>query len=330
MVLSLLLFLGLVGGTIYFGKQQLAARAVAAAAAKAPRVETPLPAGAEVSFSGVVQARNVLAIPAPIDGTVEAVDVQVGSAVEQGQALGRVKNEGLAATHAAAKADLETVAERVSTLESSLIAARLEASRSGIDAERARGDADRAERNARREEMLFKEGATPRLKFEKAQKDAATGAAEVEALRSAATQAAEKVTKVTSDLEAAKRSIDEKAAELEGAQAEIDAAAVTAPVDGVIIAVNAKAGDAVTKAGADLFQIAVAADELLVNIEPNPQVASKFVEGLPALLQLLELSLDGVAGELKRGDKGQWRVEFKAPNPNVKPGLNAVVKVKLP
>ena len=329
-MLAALLFIGLVGGTIYFGKQQIAARAAAAAAAQAARVEAPVPAGAEVSFTGLVQARNVLAIPAPIDGTVEAVDVQEGSSVEQGQALARVKNEGLAAAHAAAKADLETAAERVSTLESTLIAARLEASRSGVDSERARGEADRLERNLRREELLFKEGATARLKFEKAQKDAATAAAENEALRSAAAQAAEKVTKVSSDLEAAKRAIDEKSKDLEGAQAEIDAAAVTAPVDGVIIAVNAKAGDAVTKAGADLFQIAVAADELLVNIEPNPRVAGKLVEGLPALIQLLELSLDGVPGELKRGDKGQWRVEFKAPNANVKPGLNAVVKVKLP
>ena len=310
-------------------RRQLAAKA-AAVAAKAAPIPGQVLAGAEVSFSGLVQARNVLAIPAPMDGTVEAVEVEVGASVEQEQPLARLKNEGLAAALAAAKADFEKAAERVSALESALISARLEASRSGVDAERARGDADRAERNLKREELLFREGATARLKFEKAQKDAAATAAEAEALRTSAGQAGEKIAKVTTDLETAKRGVDEKAANLEDSQAEINAAVVTAPVDGVIVAVNAKAGDEVTSKGADLFQIAVAAGELLVKVEPTPQVAEKFKDGLPALIQLLEISAEGIPGELKRGEKGDWRVEFKAPNSNVKPGLNAVVKVKLP
>ena len=324
-----MVLLAIGAGGLFAWRRQIAARAAAAAPKTTPAPEQ-LPAGAEVSFSGPVQARNVLAIPAPIDGTVEAVEVEVGSTVEQDQPLARLKNEGLAAALAAAKADFENAAERVSTLESSLISARLEASRSGVDSERARGDADRAGRNLKREELLFREGATARLKFEKAQKDAAAAVAEAEASRTSAAQAAGKIAKVTSDLETARRAVDEKAANLEDSQAEIDAAVVTAPVDGVIIASNAKVGAEVTSQGADLFQIAVAADELLVKVEPTPQVAGKFKDGLPALIQLLEISIEGLPGELKRGDKGDWRVEFKAPNSNVKPGLNAVVKVKLP
>lgn len=332
LLLAALVLLGIIGGGVYAWRRQIAAKAAAAAAAAKAAAETEqqYASGAEVSFAGTVLARNILAIPAPIDGTVESVEVEVGSAVEQDQPLARIKNEALATAHEAAKLDVESATSRVETLESSLIAAKLEASRSAGDAERARGDADRLARAARHEELLFREGATARLKFEKAQKDAATAASESEALRSAAEQAAEKVTKLTADLEAAKKMVEDKAGALDGAQSEIDAAGVTAPVDGVVISVKAKPGDQVTMQGADLFQIAVAADELAVNVEPTPQIAGKLKDGLPALVNLLELQIDGVPGELKRDDKGQWRVEFKAPDPNVKPGLNAVVRVKLP
>ncbi len=324
---------GMVGGGVYVWRQQTAAKAAeraAQVAARAAKEQAQTAAGAEVSFSGPVHARNVLAIPAPIDGTVESVEVQVGAVVQQDQPMARIKNEGLAATHEAAKADLERAAERVSNLESSLISARLEASRSAADSERARGEADRLDRALKREELLFREGATPRLKFEKVQKDAAAAVAEADALRTAAQQAADKIAKYTADLEAAKKTADEKGSGLEAAQSDLDSATVTAPVDGVILASSAKAGDKVTMEGADLFQIAVAADELAVIVEPPPPVSEKLKDGLAALVNVLELQLDGIPGELKRDDKGKWRVEFKAPNPNVKPGLNATVRVKLP
>lgn len=327
------MLLSIAGGGIYAWRRQVAAQEAeeaTAAAAKIAAEKARLESGAEVSFTGGVVARNVLAIPAPMDAVVESVEVDVGSAVEQDQPLARLRNEGLAAGHESAKLDLEQAAERVTTLESALISARLEASRAAADAERARSDADRLDRALRHETLLYKEGATPRLKYEKAQKDAKAAADEAVALAAVAEQAANKITKVTADLETAKRMVDERTADLEGSQAEIDAAIVTAPVDGVIISVGAKPGDEVTSAGADLFQLAVAADELAVYIEPDPAVAEKFQDGLLALVNLLELQLDGVQGELKRDDKGKWRIEFKAPDPNVKPGLHAVVRLKLP
>lgn len=330
---ALLLFAITGGAGLYWQRQVEAKRVAEAAAAKAATEaagQAALDPRGEVSFSGTVVARNVLAVPAPIDGAVQSLEVQPGSVVEQDQPLAHLKNEGLAAEHEAARAEVEKAAERVSTLESALIAARVEASRSAADADRARGDADRLDRALQREEMLFREGATARLKFEKIQKEAAGAGAEAAALGRVATLASEKIAKVTADLEAAVKAADEKAAELEDAKAEADAAIVTAPVDGVILAVNAKVGDNVTMHGADLLQIAVAADELAVNVDPTPPVAARFKDGLPALVNILETQQGGIAGELKRTEQGKWRVEFKAPGPNVRPGLTATVKVKLP
>lgn len=330
LALAALVLVAIVAAGVVVWRRQVAARQ-AAAAKPAASADAPIPAGAEISFTGVVSARNVLPIPASLDGVIEEVMVDVGSSVEQEQPLARIKNDGLASSHQQAKLDLERALERTSTLESTLISARLEAARASGDSERTRGDAERLDRVLKREEMLFREGATPRLKFEKAQKDAAAAAADWEGARTAAAQGADKVTKLTSDLDALKRMVEEKTKELEGAQADIDAAVVAAPVDGVIVGVKAKAGDEVSPAAnKDLFQIAVAADELQIELDPEPKLLERLKEGSPALIQLLELSIEGVPGELKKTEQGKWRIEFKAPDPVVKPGLNAVVKVKLP
>jgi len=329
---AVLLFAVTAGVGLYWRRQIAAKQAAEAAAAAARQAaeQAELTSGNEISFSGPVVARNVLAIPAPIDGAVESLEVQPGSVVEQDQPLAHLKNDGLAAEHEAAKAELDKATERASTLESNLIAARMEASRSAADADRVRGEADRLDRALRREEMLFREGATARLKFERAQKEAAAAEAEAAALGSALTQSTERIAKVEADLAAAKKAVEEKAAALEEAKAEADAAIVTAPVDGVILSVNAKVGDNVTMRGADLLQIAVAADELAVNLDPPPPVAERLKDGLPALVNILEVQQSGISGEVKRTEQGKWRVEFKAPNANVKPGLTATVRVKLP
>ncbi|MCC6539759.1 MAG: biotin/lipoyl-binding protein [Bryobacterales bacterium] len=336
LIIGLLLVLAIFTGTGYYAwhrhKTSQAAEATKAAAEAAARAAQEYASGAELTFSGDVKARNVLPIAAPMDGTVETVDVVEGAVVEQNQPLARIKNEGLATEHANARQDLEKAAERVNTLESTLIAARLEASRAAAEADRARGEADRFDRTARREEMLYKEGATPRLRFEKAQAEATAAAAQSEAAKTTATQANDRVARETAELEAAKRILDEKTREVEGAQGDLDAAAVNAPVDGVVIAVKVKPGDEVSEAAStDIFQIAVAADELQVPIEPqDPKAAAVLKDGLPALVEIVELSMQGISGELKRTDSGGWRVDFKAPDASVKPGLHAVVRVKLP
>jgi len=335
LVIGLLLVLAMFTGTGYYAwhrhKTSQAAAAAQAAAEAAAKAAQEYAAGSELTFSGAVQARNILLIAAPMDGTVETVDVVEGAVVEQNQPLARIKNEGLATEQANARTDLENAAERVNTLESTLIVARLEASRAAAEADRSRSEADRFDRNARREEMLYNEGATPRLRFEKAKGEATAAAAASEAASTTVTQANDRVTRQTAELEAAKRILDEKTREVEAAQGDLNAAAVNAPVDGVVIAVKIKPGDEVTEAAnTGIFQMAVAADELQVPIEPpDPKAAAVLKDGLPALVEIVELSMQGIAGELKRTESGGWRVDFKAPDASVKPGLHAVVRVKL-
>jgi len=304
------------------------------AAPKKKAVEAPkaveLAPGAEVSYSGMIGARNVVLVPAPLDGTMDSIEVEVGREVFEGQLLGRVKNEGLEADRTRASEEFETIQSKVNNLESGLIAARLEASRASADATRAQGEYDRLQKIATREEMLMREGATPRVRYEKAQNDYANAKNEFEGLREIARQAGERVTVMSRDLDTARKSLEEKQASLEAAQTDLASAEVHSPVDGVLIAAKAAAGDAVQVGMADLFQVATNPLQVKVVIEPEPNVVARLKAPAPVMVLVAEFPQTPIDGEIKSIADGRVTVEFDAPDAAVKPGLTATVRLKIP
>ncbi len=329
LALASLLMLGLAGGGIYAWKR---GKAPTQKTQEAPQ-PLPVPAlqpGAEVSFTSVIQAQVVAPVSAPIDGTIESIEVEVGAEVYEGQLLARIKNLGLELAQAEAQQELERVQTRVNNLESSLIAARLEVSRANADADRSRAEYERTDKAAERQRMLYAEKATPRLTYEKAQRDFAQAKTEYESLREQARVADERVQSISRDLDAARRALDEKKDASEATRAELAISEVHSPVDGVLVSARANAGDEVDPTMKDLFQVAVDPSQLQVIIEPEERIANKLTEGLPALVQVLEISGDAISGEVKKTASGQWKVEFTTGDVNIKPGLNAIVKVKLP
>jgi len=329
LALASLLMLGLVGGGIYAWKRGKAPVRKAQEAPQ-PLPEPALQPGAEVSFTSVIQAQVVAPVGAPIDGTIESIEVEVGAEVYEGQLLARIKNLGLELAQAEAQQELERVQTRVNNLESSLIAARLEVSRANADADRSRAEYERTGKAAERQRMLYAEKATPRLTYEKAQRDFAQAKTEYESLREQARIADDRAQSITRDLDAARRALDEKKDAAEATRAELAISEVHSPVDGVLVSASAKAGDEVEPTMKDLFQVAVDPSQLQVIIEPEERIANKLTEGLPALVQVLEISGDAISGEVKKTASGQWKVEFTTGDVNIKPGLNAIVKVKLP
>lgn len=330
LAIASLLLLSITGaGVALWRRSKVVPKPPAPVAQKAPAPAEPS-APAELSFTGNIQAQVIVPVPAPIDGTVESVAVEVGHDVFEGQLLARIKNDGLESAQAEAQQEVERSQTRINNLESSLISARLEASRATADQDRARAEFERAERAANREQMLFREGATARLKFEKAQKDFEKAKTDYDSIRELARTAQERITATAQELEAARRVLDERKTGLEGAKADLQMAEVHSPVDGVVSGVRANAGEQVDISIKDLFQIAVDSSKLEILLDAPPDVLAKLREGLPALVQVLEVSQDGFSGEVKKNGQGQFKVEFASPDPNVKPGLSAIVKVKLP
>ncbi|MCZ2075556.1 MAG: efflux RND transporter periplasmic adaptor subunit [Bryobacterales bacterium] len=287
------------------------------------------PPASEISLSGTVQARNVVPVPAPVNGTLEIYYVEEGQEVYEGQLLARIRNTRLETTRDAASSELERIQTRVNNLESAIISGRLEASRTSADANRARAEFERLEKLYQRQRMLYSEGATPRLVWEKAQKDYETAKAEYEGLQELARQAESRLSSSIGDLDQARAMLSERTEEFEHAQAELRSAEVHSPVDGVVVARRGQAGDPVDPGVPDLLRIATELNSLQVTINPDAASLPHIHPGQPAIVQLPEAGNESLPGQVMEVRNGMVVVAFQSPTQAVKPGLTAQVRLKL-
>jgi multidrug resistance efflux pump len=210
-----------------------------------------------------------------------------------------------------------------------MLAARLEAARSRADASRAREEYDRSQRVYSRQQMLNREGATPRLHYEKAEKDYLHAQTEFNSLDQLAKQAEERVSGLIESLEGVRKQIQEKNDELEVATAELQAADVHAPINGVIVARQGAEGIEVTRSTRDLFQIASDLSRLEVVVEPDPKQRGLIREGQEALVQVAELSDQSFPAKVNAVEESRVLVVFANPLTAIKPGIAAQVRIRV-
>jgi len=320
------ILLAVLAGALTVWKRQNAPPVVAQPAAPAP----VLPAGTEISLSGKVEAREVVGVQAPSNGTIAEYLVIVGEEVFEGQLIARIANPSLQGQQEKAKDVADKAQERVNTLESQMLAARLDASRGQAESARVQDDYSRTERLARRQEMLNAQGATPRLTYEKAVADFATAKLEFESATARAKASAARVATLTKEIEAAKKTLDDRNAELEDADTDLQATQMHAPVDGVILERKGEAGADVRIGEDGIFRIGTDLGQLQVVVEPEPAVLAKLKVGQPAAVILAEFASEQLNAEISRIENGRVYVMFGSPDPSIKPGLTAQVRVQLP
>jgi HlyD family secretion protein len=268
-------------------------------------------------------------IAAPMDGTLEAVDLMDGQEVFEGQLLARVRNQRLDLELEEARLELERLQDRVNSLDSLLIGARLEASRAEADAARARAAFAIAEKDYLRQKMLLAEGATPRLTYENAEKEYGSLKAESEALSGMAQGVTARLEVTQKNLDEARRLLADKQQELDAVQSALQGSEIHSPVDGVLIAHRGASGDEVTASMKDLFQVATNLTELEFTA-PVTEAQAKLLEpGQPVLLQVAEAGGFPIEGRIRSIAKQQLIVEFVSPDPAVRPGLTAQVRIPL-
>ncbi|MEO7652893.1 MAG: hypothetical protein ABIZ80_20720 [Bryobacteraceae bacterium] len=301
-------------------------RAAAAEALKAASTPPPLPA--EINLPGKIRAQQIVDVAPTQDGIVGEFFLDVGQEVFEGQRLARLSNEGLEVASDIAKRAAETAQSRVNAIESSITSARLEASRARADASRARSEFDRIDRAHRRQEMLFREGATPRNAYEKTSREFAAAQAEAKNLEDAATRAEERVSVLLKDLDATKRTLDERNDEMETAQQQLTAADVLSPVNGIIVSRKGAVGEPVGRSTLDFFQIATDLTLLEVVLQPEAAVRKQLHVGQAALVIVADQAGDGILGKVKALPEDEAVVEFISPNPALKPGMTAQVRIK--
>ena len=285
------------------------------------------PAIVEITLAGRVQAANVVNVTSPVDGTIEQLMAGAGDTVIEGRILARVSNPKLAADRAMAEMELERRSNRIAQLDSAVIAARLEISRSEGDASRSRLELQRAEKEYQRQQLMFREGITPRVVYEKSQQDYNALKTDSEQLAEAAKNAVNRAGDLSAELASARRDLEQQKAALEQSRVQSAAGDVLSPAEGIIVGNCCQAGDTVT-ASTTLFQISSDLTKLEVTALADSATAARLHPGQPAIVEIANVP-GVIAGRVREIDAGQVVVEFTSAFSAVRPGMMARVKIKV-
>lgn len=296
-------------------------------AAPAPSVSSK-PLARELSLAGKIQARNVVDVAAPIDGTLDQYLVNVGEDVFEGEVLARIKNSALDAAQQDARALAERAQGRVTDLEAQLIAARLELSRAHSDLTRAQSEYERTQKAYARQQMLLDAGATPRLTFEKSERDYQNAKSDYEGFQGTEKAAQDRVDTLAKEIGEAKAAVTTKSADLDTAEAQISGGEVRSPVNGTVVARRGQAGDPVDPGMKDLLRIAVDLSALSAVVSADPATEAQIHPGQAAAIEIAEAPsmIDGTVRDVR---SGQVIVDFTSPTPVIKPGMTVQVKFTL-
>lgn len=310
-----------------------AAGAVIAVRARKPKpvhvTAAPPPVIAtEANLTGRVEPRTIVSVGAPIEGVIDAYFLDVNQPVYKDQLLGRIHNPEGESTVQQAQLALDTAQTRVTTLSGQQLAAKLEVSRTEAEQSRARNDLDRLEKNDQKQKGLWDVGATPRLTFEKAEKDYKDAKDAIDKQAAAAKDAEARATQIAADLDAANAAVEKANAALDGAKADLTKGEIHSPADGIILARKGAANDPVDLTSKDLFQIASDLTQLQITLTPSPEELTRIHAGQAVAIHVPELSPDEIPGIVRGVSASQITVEFTSPSPATKLDLVAQVKIK--
>ena len=291
-----------------------------------PKTSAPVTVDpSEVILNGRVTARTVVAIAAPIEGTLQAYFVEIGAEVIHGQLLGRIANPKFDTSAQAAQIDLERTQATLTALNGEQLAARLEVSRAEAEQSRARGELDRLQKAYERQKGLWAAGATARLTFEKSEKEFTDAQATLEKLDSAAKQAGARMDAIAREIDAASRAVVEKTAAIERTKAEPAPGELHSPADGIVIARHAQPGEPVDPSMKNLLEVATDLAALQTSVTPDPAILPRIHAGQMAMVRLGDDDIAGVVQEV-RGN--EMLVYFTSAAPVTKLDVPVQVKIK--
>lgn len=310
-----------VGG--YFLKQEYQRRQIAATEAAKPK---PAPDLLGQTYTGRIRAQKTVLIPAPVEGTLESVEVSDGDEVYEGQLLGKIQNTAIETNKQRAEEDLERARGRVSDLESQLLAAKLEANRASADVARIRSEYEAASRSFDRQQKLFREGAAARKTFEKAEAEFRKLMEDLKGAEETSKGAQGRVASLQTNFEDARQKLNEMTADVEDAEAELLTGTVTAPVSGLLIGHRKNPGEEVTRDIEDLFEIAIDLTSMEIVTEVPAELAGKLAAGGRVFVQIAEAGPAPLNGTIREVKDGTAVVEFISPSPSIRPGMSGQVR----
>lgn len=294
-------------------------------AAPAPVSAPAAPAAPkEIEVSGHMEAVHTVPVSVGIAGEVDSFSADVGQDVFEGQILARISNQGLETGRDSVQRALQAAEQKLSTIDTTISAARLEAVRAHDDALRAQEELSKASKAYDRQKLLHGAGATPRLQYEKSMTDYEAAQHDVEGTVDMAKRADQRVQDLIKESDQLKKTIEDKRKELEEAQAALAAAEVHAPVSGVVVARQGEIGDTLTQQqAAALFKIATDIGTLEAVFAPDPQMK----KGDKVAVSFAEVPGDPLVGVIREIKNGEARAEVTSANPAIRPGMECKVRL---
>jgi multidrug resistance efflux pump len=280
----------------------------------------------EITLSGKLRPQHITTVKPDIEGDIDSLIVDVGEDVFAGEVIAQIGASGLESLRDAAAAAVTAAEQQVSKAESSVANARLEASRAEADRQRSRAALDKARAIYERQEMLNKAGATPRLTWEKAQRELQAAQQDYDVMEKAARLSADQQQAALNGLAAAQNAVVERNAALAAARDNIQSGEVHSPVDGTVVARNGEVGQ---PAGEDLYEIATDMFALEVALEPEPAALQRLRPGQAALVSLPDLQNAGFQGQIREIKGNAAIVEFNCTLAGIRPGMPVQVRLKL-
>jgi len=280
----------------------------------------------EATLRGKLRPQHITTVKADIEGNIDSLIVDAGEDVFAGEVLAQVGQSGLESQRDAAAAAASSAEQQVSKAESNVASARLEASRAEADRQRSRTALDKAKAVSDRQETLHKAGATPRLMWEKSQRDLQAAQQDSDVMEKAARLAEDQLQAARNDLAAAQKTAAERNAALTAARDNLQSGEVHSPVDGVVVARNGEVGQ---PAGDDLYEIATDMFALEVALESEPAVSQRLRPGEEALVSIPDLQNAGFQGQIREIKDNTVIVEFSCTLSGVRPGMPVEVRLKL-
>jgi HlyD family secretion protein len=312
------------------GAISLLHREAASKAQPARAAEPTPPAMGDISLPAKIQAQQVVSVAPQIAGEILELLVEPGQEVYEGELLVRISNQGLQTEHETATTAGEVAQARLSKAESAVLAARMEASRARADAMRSRSDLELADKVYRRQKFLYSEGATPRLVYEKSEKEFESAKQQHESLEALAKQTEERVDALNAEAENARKILADKLKALEDATAHMQAGEVHSPVNGLVVALKGEPGKAVHPGeGNEIVSIAVNLSELQAVVEAHPSFLKRIKPGQQMMVFLADVPGEGVPGTVKEVAGDQAVVTFTSPSSLIKPGTTAQVRMRV-
>ena len=163
--------------------------------------------------------------------------------------------------------------------------------------------------------MLLEKGATPRLTFEKAQKEYKALEAESKNLDAVAEAADERISSVSRDWTQLARLLENKSDRCgSGRKERVGSGDVLSPVNGIVVARRGQAGDQVHPSMTDLFQIASDLSVMHAVAEASPS-SSRGQAGPACDVLMAEMGGEILQGAVAKVEGGKVIVEFASPNP---------------